>query len=185
MPALMGRLRLALLLGAVLALGCGNDIGDPCSISSDCAQDGSRTCDLQSPDGYCTIEACDFDTCPDEAVCVRFYPGLMSDDTCDQSAPDTCEIDEICTVTGLCAARATERRYCMLKCSGHGDCRDGYECRDRARMELHGGEPVPNPADESMSTPDQGFCAGRRPCLVDAECDDESFRCDGTYCVER
>lgn len=188
MPALMGRFRPSAILVAVvtaaLASGCGNDIGDACSANADCAQDGTRIC-AEAPGGYCTIEACDFDTCPNEAVCVRFYPGLMTDETCDQAAPDACEIGEICTVTGLCASRNTERRFCMLKCGNDGDCRDEYECRTRDIMELHGGEPVPDPADEPVSTAEQGFCAARLPCTDDAECLDASYRCDNKYCVKQ
>lgn len=185
MPAPMGRIASILFAAsaAVLFAACGNSIGDSCSTSTDCAQDGTRSCDTSSPDGYCTIEGCDYNTCPDEAVCVRFYPGLMTDATCDVAASDGCDLGEVCTVQGLCAPRSIERRFCMLECSGDGDCRDGYECRTRDVMVLHGGEPVPHPTDESMSRLDQGFCAARARCSDIIACADPGYTCDGRYCV--
>ncbi|MBK9030990.1 MAG: hypothetical protein IPL61_06580 [Myxococcales bacterium] len=51
------------------------EIGDECSSSLDCGDGTDQTsiCDQQSPGGYCTELGCDWNTCPDEAVCVRFY----------------------------------------------------------------------------------------------------------------
>jgi hypothetical protein len=170
-------------LCAVLFAGaaCGHKIGDSCTVSSDCSSDGTRVCDTFSPGGSCTIEGCDFGTCPDEAVCVRFFPALQNAPDCKTAA---CQPDEICTVGGLCAPRSIELRFCMLKCEDNGDCRDGYECRRKNLMILHGGEPVPDPdkpmPDAGPPTEDdplQGFCAGRKPCLFDTDCDDD-YVCD-------
>src|SRR5262245_52885978 len=105
------------LAAATAAAGCGHSIGDSCSQGSDCAQDRTRICDLSSPDGYCTQAGCDFASCPSEAVCVRFYPGLSSEILCDPANPgDTCGIDMVCTVAGVCAPRSVEERFCMLAC---------------------------------------------------------------------
>src|SRR5262249_56634952 len=76
------RPRLHLLLALALVSACGKKIGDACQPPSDCAPDGNRLCELNSPDGYCTIRGCDFGTCPSEAVCVRFYPGLDNAPPC-------------------------------------------------------------------------------------------------------
>jgi hypothetical protein len=135
------------------------------------------------PGGYCTIEACDFGTCPEEATCVRFYPGLMTDRTCDPADPVSCGLDEVCTVQGRCALRTLERRFCMLKCGGDGDCRGGYECRTPDVQQLHGGEPVPNP--DTGEVPDEPFCAAARPCTVSEDCIDPGYECVDRACVRQ
>jgi hypothetical protein len=137
------RLAAALLL---LAAGCGSQIGDSCIVSSDCDPNGQRLCDISQPSGYCTIAGCDYNTCPSESECVRFYTGSFENRTCDPTtegtSTDNCSLDELCSLTGHCVPRAAEVRYCMLKCSSNSDCRGGYECRDMPLMIQHGGEPV-------------------------------------------
>lgn len=160
---------LVLAVLAVAAGACGHKIGDACSISADCAQDGSRVCDTFSlPGGSCTIEGCDFGTCPDEAVCIRFFPALENAATC--SKQEDCAVDEVCTLGGQCAPRSIEVRFCMLECSGNDDCRDGYECRDRDLMKSHGGEPVPDPTADTAEPPLTRFCAPQRSCTTDNDC---------------
>ena len=78
--------------------GCGPEVGDDCKDSLDCASDGSRFCDYTQPEGYCLIQGCRADECPEEAVCVKF--GL------DEQA----------------------RTFCLRHCKDNGDCRGGYEC---------------------------------------------------------
>ena len=169
---------------ALPVAACGHSIGDSCSQGSDCAQDGTRICDLASPDGYCTKVGCDFASCPSEAVCVRFYPGLNSDRSCDPMDPgDACGIDMVCTVAGVCAPRSIEQRYCMLACDGDGDCRGGYECRTLEVMKVHGGEPVPDPEATIQADPTP-FCAAAPGCLNDADCVDPGYHCTtDRYCV--
>jgi len=73
---------------SVLAVaGCGREIGDDCSTNVDCGT--SRICDLSQPGGYCTISPCRADTCPSEAVCVRFS---VDDSFCMR----TCEVSDEC-----------------------------------------------------------------------------------------
>jgi hypothetical protein len=114
-------------------LGCGRGIGDGCKTSFDCSQTSNdRVCDVSQPGGYCTIERCDETSCPDESVCIRFFPRLFLTRPCDPAAPAVstgCRDDELCLDSGLCAPRASERRYCAHTCGGGGDCRGGYECR--------------------------------------------------------
>lgn len=90
----------SLFLVAALLVGCAPQIGDSCNISSDCSVNGDRICDLAYPNGYCTVLACDPDTCPGGSTCVewRFMP--------DRTA-----------VT-----------YCMDLCDNDGDCRAEYRC---------------------------------------------------------
>lgn len=130
---------------AALAAGCGKEIGDACIVGSDCSTSGDRQCDSSQKEGYCTIQGCDYDTCPGEAECIRFFTGSFSNVTCDHTQPTAttgCSLDELCDLQDRCVARSSELRYCMRKCESSGDCRNGYECRDLATMKLHGGEPV-------------------------------------------
>lgn len=151
---------------ALLLAACGQEIGDSCSISADCSPTGDRVCDLTQDDGYCTVVGCDYDTCPDEAVCVRFFVGQFANKPCDprtedapaSDATDDCSLDELCSLKGQCVPRSAETRYCMRKCGGSGDCRDQYECRDEELMRAHGGEPVLAPG-ERFTDDIQAFCA--------------------------
>lgn len=149
----------ASLIAAPAVLGaCGKEIGDPCSGSADCSPNGDRLCDLppQSPGGYCTIQGCDSSTCPEEAVCVRFFSGSFTNRPC--ATTDDCSLDELCSVAGHCVPRSSEVRFCMKTCESGGDCRDDYECRDLQKMKDHGGEPVlasGKPVDASAPK----FCA--------------------------
>ncbi|MSP61974.1 MAG: hypothetical protein EXR72_16910 [Myxococcales bacterium] len=76
-------LSLAAIFAPLLALaaGCSRKVGDPCVTNTDCSSLGDRFCDVSAPGGYCTVEGCDVitvgdefkDTCPEDAVCVRFF----------------------------------------------------------------------------------------------------------------
>jgi hypothetical protein len=172
------------LLGSALALtsGCGHEIGDSCVVTADCGTDIGRTCDALSFEGYCTEVGCDYDTCPEEAVCIRFFAGVSTnlpcdprtedadqempseapDDVCTALVPtDDCTSDEVCTLTGNCVPRSSEVRYCMKSCGSNDDCRDGYECRDEDLMVEHGGEPVAPPDDCTLDAlkDHPAFCA--------------------------
>lgn len=154
-------MRLSLVFCLGLAAGCGKQIGDACIVSSDCSIDGSRICDtVGTKDGYCTIVGCDYATCPEEAVCVRFFAGGFTNKPCDVNAD--CSLDELCTIEKLCVPRAAEVRYCMAKCDADSDCRDGYECRNFALMEAHGGQPALAPTDNNgvpIESNSPAFCA--------------------------
>ena len=156
-----------LVLVVVLAAGCGKEIGDACIVSSDCDPNGQRQCiDPNNHSGYCTIQGCDYDTCPSEAACVRFYTGQFNNKTCNPATEDSpmppstddCSLDELCDLEGHCVTRSSEIRYCMRKCSSDGDCRDGYECRDLTLMQEHGGEPVLAPG-VPIDSHSPKFCA--------------------------
>lgn len=154
----------AALLVMLATAACGDEIGDECSLSSDCSTQGDRICDITSPGGYCTVLGCDFDTCPEESVCVRFYSVADTNRECEPREEDVveganaCDADELCTLSGTCVPRTAEVRFCMRKCGSNGDCRDNYECRDESLMRDHGGEPVPPPG-EAVSDDPQPFCA--------------------------
>jgi hypothetical protein len=141
---------------AMLALGCGHQIGDACIVSTDCSPQGDRLCDISMREGYCTIQGCDYSTCPSEAACIRFFTGSFDNKAC--TAQADCSLDELCDLEGKCVPRSSEIRYCMRKCDQNSDCRDGYECRDLAKMILHGGEPVLAPGLTVDSSAPK-FCA--------------------------
>lgn len=152
----------SLLVLGLLAAGCGKEIGDACIVSSDCSPNGDRQCDVSTKGGYCTIQGCDFDTCPSEAACVRFFTGSFANRPCDPTteniSTDDCNLDELCSLVGQCVPRSSEVRFCMLKCGSAGDCRDGYECRTLELMIMHGGEPVLAPGLAIDETSPK-FCA--------------------------
>jgi hypothetical protein len=108
------------------------------------------------------VIGCDFGTCPEDSVCVRFFPVGSQSTVCDAQtedlSTDACGFDELCTVGDYCAPRSAEIRFCMKTCGGDGDCRDEYECRDRELMIQHGGEPVPPPGEPVEQDPTR-FCA--------------------------
>ena len=156
----------AVLLSAV---GCGHNIGDPCKNNVDCNPLGDRFCDTASPNGYCTQENCDINSCPGNSVCVRFFTPV-ADETCDteqmtrnQGCPNSderCVCDRTENLTcvdhsGHCASNATERRWCQARCSSNSDCRSGYECRETGTL---GAEPVPTFDDLGVGKPAK-FCA--------------------------
>jgi hypothetical protein len=154
---------------ALASTACGKEIGDSCLISSDCDPNNTSgaICDLTQHDGYCTIIGCDYDTCPDNSVCVAFFVGRFENKPCDpvtedlpsSDGTDACNLDEICALIGNCVPRSAEKRYCMATCGGSGDCRDQYECRDETLMKEHGGEPVLAPGDQPTSDNLTSFCA--------------------------
>ena len=156
---------LVVCLASFLVGACGEEIGDSCSLSTDCSSSNDRICDTNSPGGYCTIIGCDVGTCPDEAVCVRFYPVTSTNRPCNPAAEDqtenSCTADEVCTFSETCAPRNSEVRFCMKTCGSNGDCRDAYECRDDELMKLNGGEPVPEPGEVNTSDLKR-FCAAAR-----------------------
>lgn len=154
-------MRLLVVLVLVVA-ACGKEIGDECIVSSDCSPNGDRQCDVSSKGGYCTIQGCDFDTCPDEATCVRFFTGSFANRPCDVALPNGdngCSLDELCSLVGNCVPRSSEVRFCMRKCSAGDDCRDGYECRTLELMIEHGGEPVLAPGVSVTASTAPKFCA--------------------------
>ena len=122
---------LMLIVGATAGAGCKREIGDECTTATDCNPNGSRSCDSSQPGGYCTIQGCDETSCPEEAVCMRYFPAQFLTTPCDPSLPSdrSCEADEICLDAGLCAPLSTELRYCVKTCADVSDCREGYECR--------------------------------------------------------
>jgi hypothetical protein len=135
---------LLLTLFAISVAGCGKSIGDECTTNVDCSQSDVRDCDLSQPGGYCTINGCDEQGCPSEAVCIRVFPYeyRTPDNTCTQDSG--CPSDHLClpdVPSGFCVPRASERRYCAKSCSSNDDCRSGYVCHEAG---IEGNQPTSN-----------------------------------------
>jgi hypothetical protein len=159
----------AALVAAGALAACGKEIGDSCLVNTDCGADVNLVCDQASFDGYCTIPGCDYGTCPDGAVCIRFFTASFENLPCTPATEDLqgeastndCGIDEVCTLNGQCVPSSSESRFCMKQCDSGDDCRTGYECRDERLMRAHGGEPVPPPGERLRSF--DAFCAEAPP----------------------
>jgi hypothetical protein len=137
-----------------LLWACGRKIGDECKTQYDCnEEDDTKTCDISQPGGYCTIDGCDETSCPEEAVCVRFFPAEMFlTDRCEPGRTSGCDSHELCLDSGWCAPRASEQRRCLLRCGDGGDCREEYECRQSGALNSKAVTTVPATV---------GFCAPR------------------------
>ncbi len=125
---------IALLAG--FGAGCAPVIGDDCGDSVDCSVNGDRICDIAQPAGYCTIQSCEPDTCPDDAVCVRFRP----------------------------EPSRLAQAWCMKVCEKTDDCRkdDGYLCvldTELGDFEVEPGIELPIATTIDVERPGRRFCA--------------------------
>ena len=151
-------------LVAAATMSCDAVIGDSCSANVDCSSSGNRLCDTSMPGGYCTVEGCSASSCPDGALCVAFFPTSMltvpcdpaSEDLLGSAAPtDDCAPYEVCLTSGFCAPASLERRFCMKKCGGEGDCRGGYTCRTTGEL---GSQRVPGDNADYATIGTSRFC---------------------------
>ncbi len=55
---------------ASLLCACAPHVGDSCETSAECPS--GAICDVTAPGGYCTINGCDAESCPDGTVCIEF-----------------------------------------------------------------------------------------------------------------
>ncbi|MCB9576842.1 MAG: hypothetical protein H6717_07435 [Polyangiaceae bacterium] len=99
----------------LFAAGCNPQIGDSCSVSTDCSNVGDRLCDTTQPGGYCTIFNCEPGSCPDEAICIAFSSSVSL----------ACEDPQ--------GGGRLRRTFCMRSCEGDSDCRGGYRCIDMGK----------------------------------------------------
>ena len=113
--SLLARVFVPLVFAFGLA-GCTPAIGDACSYATECAANGTRTCDTTQPGGYCTLGNCDRGTCPAGSVCVLFEAQEPGCPTNDRATP------------------RLARTYCMATCESTGDCRGSYTCAHPAAL---------------------------------------------------
>ena len=118
----------ALGLAGVLVSGCTPSIGSSCQLSTDCSSSGDRVCDTAEPNGYCTVQGCKPNECPNEAACVDFnasVPGCMYSDR----DPSRLSVN-----------------FCVAQCHSDADCRSDtdingrreYICADPRLSPWHG-----------------------------------------------
>jgi hypothetical protein len=136
-----------LALVAALLPGCSKEIGDGCSTALDCSASGTRLCDMTQRGGYCTLDSCEANTCPDEAVCVAFGRRF-------EGQP----VDRLA------------RTFCMLKCDDDSDCRtdDNYACFAAAKSSASDKTRAFGAGDEAQILGDskQKFCAQKPSTFV-------------------
>jgi len=107
----LGGLAMAWVMAALM-FGCKPQIGDKCTISTNCSSTADRLCDVTQPGGYCTVFNCEPGSCPDDSVCVNFGTELSRVPNCAPSQANS----------------PYKRSFCMADCSSDSDCRDGYRC---------------------------------------------------------
>ena len=117
----------ALLWLALTAGGCGHDIGDSCKTSVDCDPNGTRSCDLSQPGGYCTLAGCDETSCPSGATCIRLFPEKFlsaSATTTSTAFGMPCgpsHADAACDPLTICATSGTSSGLCTECDPAHED----------------------------------------------------------------
>lgn len=122
-----------------IGMGCAPAIGDECETSVDCSVNGDRICDIAQPRGYCTVRACDPDTCPGEATCVEW-----------RYLPDR-----------------TAVTYCMKRCKSDDGCRPGYACVNESELLENPADPssqsIARVVDLDRDGADTNFCVAIEP----------------------
>jgi len=100
-------------------------------------------------------------------VCVAFFPPATLITPCDPATEDRlgsdaatndCTDAEVCLSSGFCAQASLERRYCMQRCGGSGDCRDKYTCRTTGEL---GSQRVPNDSQDYATVGISRFCVAK------------------------
>jgi hypothetical protein len=139
---------------AMAGAGCTPKIGDKCTLSTDCSQQGTLVCDTSQPEGYCTQLNCTNGSCPNSAVCVEFQAAVPGCGYNDYQSPSR-----------------TGRSFCMAHCSKPSDCRqsEGYTCSDptsapwnAAILDNNQSQSVciasPTPLADASASPDAAVC---------------------------
>lgn len=102
MPRLVTRFAFALLL-ALTVVGCGAVIGDDCSNDSDCGS--GLVCERSLPGGYCTVQDCLINGCPEEGICIVF-------DEYTSYCMDPCEGADDCRTGYVCVDDFGAHPFC-------------------------------------------------------------------------
>jgi hypothetical protein len=182
------RLAPVALLLALAAPACTHHIGDTCNTNVDCSPLGNRFCDVSAPSGYCTVEGCDVrddgtgnlaDSCPSEAVCVRFFSQIACK-PCNPAVELDPALEHLCAADELC--------LCDLSDPAHlGECLPASP--SAAPAEPDGGCPAAatdGGAPAAPSYPLLGHCAPasseRRWCQY--SCNNNGDCRPGYTCVE-
>ena len=90
---------------ATIIVGCAPSIGDSCESSAECPS--GAICDVTAPGGYCTMDGCDSESCPDGNVCVEF-----NDE--ESFCMRYCEADSDCRKTYSCRTDVGPAGFCYV-----------------------------------------------------------------------
>jgi hypothetical protein len=162
---------LATILAVVALSGCSHEIGDDCRSSVDCDPNGTRSCDLSQPGGYCTVAGCDATSCPSGSTCIRTFPerflALAANltvmmQTCDPTvAMSQCPMDSVCASFGYCV-RACDPAASPTTCPSSQLCTSlGYcsQCDPEREDIPSGAGPTQNNCLADEICLDTGLCA--------------------------
>lgn len=108
----------SLLLAFALAFGpsaCTPGIGDECETNFECDTQDGAVCDVSVPGGYCTVNDCVPNGCPDSSVCVEF-------NEIDSYCMSVCLVDDDCRPEHVCREVGTYGQegygYCYVAPEG-------------------------------------------------------------------
>ena len=94
------------LLSMFTALSCKGDIGDECVADAQCR--AGQTCDLISAGGYCTLEDCRDDECPEGSTCVTF-------ENADRYCMASCDSSDDCRDGYFCEDELGAEPFCRQR----------------------------------------------------------------------
>ncbi|HVZ71235.1 MAG TPA: hypothetical protein VHJ20_02575 [Polyangia bacterium] len=133
------RILLAVAALASLAGACGHEVGDNCKTAADCDPNGTRVCDLSQPGGYCTMVGCDETTCPENSVCIRYFPeALLLSEQADGGGrcDPKCDGVRSSTADGGCpnagADAGADGGTPIIECGADSVCLDSGVCAKRS-----------------------------------------------------
>ena len=169
-------------VAVALSAGCGDEIGDSCGTNVDCSPYGDRICDVSQTGGYCTIQGCTRESCPGEAVCVRFFPATFLSRACDPLTEDAvlttdaCPSGDVCLSSGACCKPSTTactpgsvRDTPGGGCSGNGAvCLASGTCCQPTANPKTGGALSCDPLTEDLVPTDH--CTSDEVCLTSGLC---------------
>lgn len=110
----------ALVFASLVATGCQPGVGSACTLSTDCGTTGALVCDTSEFQGYCTVEDCVPNECPNNAACVLFNPEVPG-----------------CAPNDRVQGSRIGQQFCMATCGSNSNCRDGYECKSPLSAPWH------------------------------------------------
>jgi hypothetical protein len=94
------------LCAALAFAGCAPRIGDSCETSAECP--GGAICDVTAPGGYCTLDGCDAESCPDGTVCIEF-------DSQNSFCLEYCEDTSECRKGYVCRTDIGSAGFCYVQ----------------------------------------------------------------------
>jgi hypothetical protein len=163
----------SLVVVAALGGGCSHEIGDSCKSSVDCDPNGTRSCDLSQPGGYCTVAGCDAVAapCPSGSTCIRSFPegflALAANITTDGLPCIAASNTTACPADSHCASFG----YCVRTCDATTACPSGQLCSSMGYC----AQCDPALEDIPTATGTQNNCLADETCLDTGLCAKQSY----------